>query len=284
MKIGFIGTGVMGQSMARHLGERLFIYNRTKEKAQSLLANGAIWCNSPQEVVEKADIIFTMLGYPQDVENVYLGATGLITNGRPGQILVDCTTSSPELAVKLFEAGHVKDIHVLDAPVSGGDIGAQNAMLSIMVGGREEVFNQVKPLFERMGTSIAYFGDAGSGQHTKMANQIAIASNMIGVAESLYYAQSAGLDVERVLATITKGAAGSWSLSNLAPRMLTDDYQPGFYTHHFLKDMKIALDESQKMNIELPGLSLAYEIYESLSSELKNTTGTQVIYQIYNNH
>lgn len=281
MKIGFIGTGVMGRSMASHLNETLYIYNRTKEKAQSLIEAGAVWCESPKAVAEQADIVFTILGYPVDVEETYLGENGLITNGSCGQIFIDCTTSSPELAKQLFEAGQTKGIEVLDAPVSGGDIGAKNATLSIMVGGNETTFDQVYPLFERIGASISYFGAAGSGQHTKMANQIAIASNMLGVAESLYYAKSAGLDVERVLETISKGAAGSWSLSNLAPRMLVDDFAPGFYTHHFLKDMKIALEEAEKMNIQLPGLALAYELYDRLSDELKQTTGTQIIYKKY---
>ncbi|MCE4956450.1 NAD(P)-dependent oxidoreductase [Macrococcoides caseolyticum] len=281
MKIGFIGTGVMGQSMAMHLGEELFIHNRTKAKAQTLIDNGALWCESPKEVVQSADVIFTMLGYPHDVEAIYLGENGLITHGRAGQILIDCTTSRPELAKRIFEAGQRKSIEVLDAPVSGGDIGAKNATLSIMVGGNETTFTKMLPLFERIGQSITYFGQAGSGQHTKMANQIAIATNMIGVAESLYYAKSAGLDVERVLKTITGGAAGSWSLSNLAPRMLKEDYAPGFYTHHFLKDMGIAINECKKMNIQLPGLQLAYELYESLSQDMKQTTGTQVIYKMY---
>ncbi|WP_414049056.1 NAD(P)-dependent oxidoreductase [Macrococcus animalis] len=281
MKIGFIGTGVMGSSMAMHLDEELYVYNRTKEKAQSLIDNGAVWCDSPKYVAELADIIFTIVGYPTDVEATYLGEEGLLTNGRAGQILIDCTTSSPELAERLFEAGQAKGIEVLDAPVSGGDVGAKNATLSIMVGGNESTFNKVKPLFERIGSSVAYFGSAGSGQHTKMANQIAIASNMLGVAESLYYAKSAGLNVEKVLETIAKGAAGSWSLSNLAPRMLKEDFGPGFYTHHFLKDMKIALDEAEKMNIQLPGLSLAYELYDTLSDDIKQLTGTQVIYKMY---
>lgn len=282
MKIGFIGTGVMGRSMARHLGETLYVYNRTKEKAQSLIDAGAVWCESPQEVAASADVVFTIVGYPADVEATYLGEQGLITNGRPGQIFIDCTTSSPELARRLYDAAQAKGIEVLDAPVSGGDVGAKNATLSIMVGGQEETFNMMKPLFERIGASVAYFGPAGSGQHTKMANQIAIASNMLGVAESLYYAKSAGLDVERVLETISKGAAGSWSLSKLAPRMLKEDFAPGFYTHHFLKDMKIALNEAEKMNIQLPGLSLAYELYDTLSEEVKQSTGTQVIYKMYN--
>ncbi|MGK0575720.1 NAD(P)-dependent oxidoreductase [Macrococcus capreoli] len=284
MNIGFIGTGVMGSSMAAHIGESLFVYNRTKDKATQLINKGAVWCETPKAVVASADIVFTMLGYPDDVERIYLGEDGLITHGQSGQILVDCTTSSPELAMRLYEAGQTKGIEVLDAPVSGGDVGAKNGTLSVMVGGNESAFKQVKPLLERFGASISYFGPAGSGQHTKMANQIAIASNMLGVAESLYYAKSAGLDVEKVLETIAKGAAGSWSLSNLAPRMLKGDYGPGFYTHHFLKDMKIALSEAEKMKIKLPGLNLAYQLYDALSDELKQSTGTHIIYEKYTSH
>ncbi|MGK0554975.1 NAD(P)-dependent oxidoreductase [Macrococcus capreoli] len=284
MNIGFIGTGVMGSSMAAHIGESLFVYNRTKDKATQLINDGAVWCETPKAVVASADIVFTMLGYPDDVERIYLGEDGLITHGQSGQILVDCTTSSPELAMRLYEVGQTKSIEVLDAPVSGGDVGAKNGTLSVMVGGNESAFKQVKPLLERFGASISYFGPAGSGQHTKMANQIAIASNMLGVAESLYYAKSAGLDVEKVLETIAKGAAGSWSLSNLAPRMLKGDYAPGFYTHHFLKDMKIALSEAEKMKIKLPGLNLAYQLYDALSDELKQSTGTHIIYEKYTSY
>ncbi|QCT73907.1 NAD(P)-dependent oxidoreductase [Macrococcoides canis] len=281
MKIGFIGTGVMGKSMATHLGETLFIYNRTKEKALPLIEQGHIWCDTPAEVVAQSDIIFTMLGYPIDVEAIYLGPEGLISNGTQDQIFIDCTTSSPELAQKINQEASNKGIYVLDAPVSGGDIGARNGTLSVMVGGDEAILDRVKPLIDKFSSSVTYFGEAGSGQHTKMANQIAIATNMIGVAESLYYAHKAGLDVEKVLETISKGAAGSWSLSNLAPRILKEDYAPGFYTHHFLKDMSIALEETKKLGIELPGLELSYKLYSSLSDELKESTGTHAIYQYY---
>ncbi|KAA1039665.1 NAD(P)-dependent oxidoreductase [Macrococcus equipercicus] len=282
MNIGFIGTGVMGRSMAGHLkGHSLFVYNRTKEKAESLLTEGAVWCDSPQEVAAACDIIFTMLGYPHDVEAMYLGETGLIHHGRAGQILIDCTTSSPELAGKIAREAEDAGIAVIDAPVSGGDVGAKKGTLSVMVGGDEQAFLKVKNIIDMFSSSVQYFGPAGSGQHTKMANQIAIASGMIGVAESLYYAEQAGLDIERVLETISKGAAGSWSLSNLAPRMLNGDYQPGFYTHHFLKDMKIALDEAAKLNIQLPGLELAYQLYDELTQEQKQTTGTHIIFEKY---
>ncbi|UBH13304.1 NAD(P)-dependent oxidoreductase [Macrococcus armenti] len=281
MKIGFIGTGVMGSSMASHIGGTQYIYNRTKQKAETLIRDGHIWCETPGEVARSADVVFTMLGYPIDVEAIYLGPDGLLENGTPGQIYIDCTTSSPELAQKIYNAAKVKDIDVLDAPVSGGDIGAKNGTLSVMVGGEEAVLKKVLPLLEKFSSSVTYFGAAGSGQHTKMANQIAIATNMIGMAESLYYAHHAGLDVEKVLETISKGAAGSWSLSNLAPRILDGNYEPGFYTHHFLKDMKIALDEAEKMGITLPGLALSYKLYNTLSTDIKETTGTHAIYQYY---
>lgn len=281
MKVGFIGTGVMGSSMASHIQGELFVYNRTKKKAQGLINQGATWCDSPKIVAQSSDIVITMLGYPDDVYETYLGEESLIKGAKPGQIFIDCTTSSPELADEIYEAFKEKDISVLDAPVSGGDVGAKNGTLSIMVGGDEAAYEKVLPILEMFGQKIQYFGKAGSGQHTKMANQIAIASGVIGVAESLYYAKSAGLDVERVLETISQGAAGSWSLSNLAPRMLKGDYQPGFYTHHFLKDMGIALMEAEKMGIQLPGLALAYQIYDDLSDELKNSTGTHIIYQSY---
>ncbi|TDM15669.1 NAD(P)-dependent oxidoreductase [Macrococcus bovicus] len=283
MKIGFIGTGVMGASMAGYLTGDLYVYNRTKHKARGLLDKGAIWCDSPAALVQEVDIVFTMLGYPDDVREMYLGETGLIANGKSGQIMIDCTTSSPELAARIAEEALEKGIAILDAPVSGGDIGAKNGTLSTMVGGDAAAFLTVEPLLQAFSSSVSYFGLAGSGQHTKMANQIAIASGMIGVAESLHYAKSAGLDVERVLETIAKGAAGSWSLSNLAPRMLSGDFKPGFYTHHFLKDMKIALQEAEKMEIKLPGLALAYSLYEALSDDEKMEDGTHTIIHYYEN-
>ncbi|ULG71227.1 NAD(P)-dependent oxidoreductase [Macrococcus brunensis] len=281
MKIGFIGTGVMGASMAGYLEGDLYVHNRTKHKAQGLLDNGAFWCDSPASLVKEADLLFTMLGYPDDVREMYLGETGLIANGKSGQIMIDCTTSSPELAAQIAEEARAKGIIVLDAPVSGGDVGAKNGTLSTMVGGDADAFLTVEPILQSFSASVSYFGPAGSGQHTKMVNQIAIASGMIGVAESLYYAKSAGLDVERVLETISKGAAGSWSLSNLAPRMLSGDFKPGFYTHHFLKDMKIALEEAAKMNIKLPGLVLVYSLYQELSEGEKTSDGTHTIIHYY---
>ncbi|WP_210366331.1 NAD(P)-dependent oxidoreductase [Bacillus sp. REN3] len=282
--IGFIGTGVMGQSMAQHFldaGYQLTVYTRTKSKAQQLLDNGAVWSASVRQVAEKADVIFTIVGYPSDVEEVYLGKEGLIENGKKGSYVIDMTTSTPSLAKKIYLEAKEKEIAALDAPVSGGDIGAREARLAIMVGGEREAFLHVEPLLNILGTNIVYQGEAGAGQHTKMANQIAIASNMIGVCEAVIYAEKAGLDPEEVLKTITTGAAGSWSLSNLAPRMINGDYEPGFYIKHFIKDMKIALDEAKKMEMEVPGLSLAFSMYEKLAERGEENSGTQALYKYW---
>ncbi len=282
--IGFIGTGVMGKSMASHLvkaGFPVYVYTRTKEKAEELLAQGAKWASSPKEIAAGANIVFTIVGYPKDVEEVYLGENGLIPNGKAGSFFIDMTTSSPTLAMRIYQEAKKAGIHALDAPVSGGDIGAQEARLSIMVGGEMADFDYVYPLLEKLGTNIAYQGKAGSGQHTKMCNQIAIASNMIGVAEAIVYAEKAGLDPETVLKSITKGAAGSWSLSNLAPRMLKQDFAPGFYIKHFIKDMKIAIDEAALMGMDAPGLQLAKSLYDQLAEKGEENSGTQVIYKYW---
>lgn len=282
--VGFIGLGVMGESMASHLlqkGYPMYVYTRTKEKAANLMNNGAIWCSSPKEIAEHANFVFTIIGTPKDVEEVYLDENGLITNGREGSYFIDMTTSSPSLARKLFEEGKKKGIHILDAPVSGGDIGAKEARLAIMVGGEKEDYNSVLPLLEHMGKNIAYFGKAGSGQHTKMANQIAIAPTMIGVCESLVYAKKAGLDVQNVVDLISTGAAASFSLSAYAPRILKEDYTPGFFIKHFIKDMTIALNEAEKMGIHLPGLSLAKDMYEKLARLGEENSGTQALYKYY---
>lgn len=283
-RIGFIGTGVMGKSMAGHLlnaGYPLVVYSRTKEKAADLLAQGAEWAATPMEVAQKANVVFTMVGYPADVEEVYLSDSGLIPNGTSGSYFIDMTTSSPSLAMKIYLAAKEKGIHVLDAPVSGGDIGAREAKLSIMAGGDREAFQDVLPLLERLGTKIVYQGNAGAGQHTKMSNQIAIASNMIGVCEAIIYAQRAGLNPETVLESITTGAAGSWSLSNLAPRMLQGNFEPGFYIKHFIKDMKIALDEAELMGMDVPGLALAKSLYEKLAEQGEENSGTQALYKYW---
>lgn len=284
--IGFVGTGVMGKSMAGHLlaaGYPLVVFTRTKEKADELVEKGAIWAVSPKEVAEKANVIFTIVGYPTDVEEVYLGKEGLVENGKAGSFFIDMTTSTPSLALKITEESKKKGIYAFDAPVSGGDIGAKEARLAIMVGGDVERFDDIKPLLLKLGTNVVYQGKAGSGQHTKMCNQIAIASNMMGVCEAVIYAEKAGLNPEDVLKSISSGAAGSWSLSNLAPRMLAGNFEPGFYIKHFIKDLKIALDEAEKMKLVLPGLSLAKSLYDQLANRGEENSGTQALYKYWDN-
>lgn len=283
--VGFIGTGVMGKSMAGHLlkaGYPLVVYTRTKEKASDLLESGAEWAKTPMEVAQKANVIITIVGYPADVEEVYLGENGIITNGKENTYVIDMTTSTPTLAKRLSEEAAQKGIQALDAPVSGGDIGAKEAKLSIMVGGDREAFLAVEPIFNLLGTNIVYQGKAGSGQHTKMCNQIAIASNMIGVCEAVVYAEKAGLDPKTVLQSISSGAAGSWSLSNLAPRMIDGNFEPGFYIKHFIKDMNIALQEAEAMGMLTPGLSLAKKMYAQLAEEGEENSGTQALYKYWN--
>ncbi len=278
--IGFIGLGIMGKSMAGHIlraGYPLVVYNRTKKKADELVARGAKWADSPAEVAAQSDIVLTIVGFPEDVEEVYLGKKGLFTRGKAGSVYIDLTTSSPTLAQKLAEIGMEKGIHVLDAPVSGGDIGAKNATLAIMVGGEKAAYEKVLPILQLLGKKITYMGPAGAGQHTKMANQIAIATNMIGVCESLVYAKKAGLDVQKVFDTISTGAAKSFSLSSYGPRIIKGDYSPGFFIKHFIKDMRIALNEAEKMGIEFPGLALAKEMYEKLAKEGEENSGTQAL-------
>lgn len=283
-KIGFIGTGVMGASIVKHLlkaGNEVTIYTRTKSKAEPLMDLGAIWASTPAEASKNKDIVFTMVGYPSDVKEVYEGEQGIFSSVSKGTIVIDMTTSEPTLAKELFEKAKQYEVHSLDAPVSGGDIGAQNGTLSIMVGGDPDIFNQAKPVLETFGANIVYQGGAGAGQHTKMCNQIVIASGMIGVCESLAYGIKAGLNMEDVLKSISSGAAGSWSLSNLAPRMIKGDFEPGFYIKHFMKDMKIALDEAEKMNLQLPGLQLAKTMYAELIEQGYGENGTQALYQYY---
>ncbi|MBC1938603.1 NAD(P)-dependent oxidoreductase [Listeria welshimeri] len=283
-KIGFVGTGVMGSSMASHLleaGYDVFIYTRTKSKAEELLTKGAKWIDTPQALAKKVDVLISMVGYPKDVEELYLGQNGFLKNLSAGAVAIDMTTSSPVLAKKIAEAFREKGIGALDAPVSGGDIGAKNGTLAIMVGGAEDVFLKVKPIFEILGSSVILQGDAGAGQHTKMVNQIAIASNMIGVTEAIIYAEAAGLNPARVLESISGGAAGSWSLSNLIPRVLQDDFSPGFFIKHFIKDMGIALSEAKQMGLELPGLSLAEKMYQTLADQGLSEEGTQALIKYY---
>ena len=282
--IGFIGLGVMGKSMVSHLirgGYRAHVYNRTKSKADDLLKIGAIWQDSPAEIAKTADVIITIVGYPADVEEVYFSDNGILNSAQKGSVVIDMTTSSPDLAVKIYDAAKTKGVNALDAPVSGGDIGARDGKLSIMVGGDKETFEKVKPLFELMGENIVFQGKAGSGQHCKMANQIAIASNVMGVCESIRYAEKAGLDPSVVLQSIAAGAAASWSLSNLAPRMLKGDFEPGFYIKHFIKDMGIALQSAENIGLEASGLALAKSLYDKLAAEGKEDLGTQALYMNY---
>jgi 3-hydroxyisobutyrate dehydrogenase len=282
--IGFIGLGVMGKSMARNLlneGFNLLIYTRTKEKATDLVEMGAKWVDSPRYVAQKANTVITMVGYPSDVEEIYLGEEGLINHCNKNTYLIDMTTSTPTLAKRIFEVANEKGLHALDAPVSGGDIGAREGKLAIMVGGNPQAFEACSPVFEALGKNIVYQGEAGSGQHTKMCNQIAIASNMVGICEAIVYAEKAGLNPGTVLQSISTGAAGSWSLSNLAPRILKGDFAPGFYIKHFIKDMKIALEEAENLGIEVPGLSLAKKMYEQLAEKGEENSGTQALYKYW---
>jgi 3-hydroxyisobutyrate dehydrogenase-like beta-hydroxyacid dehydrogenase len=285
-KVGFIGTGVMGKSMARHLlkaGYLVSIYTRTKEKAADLLEDGAVWRDNPVVLAAEADLIVTMVGYPRDVEEIYFGDQGLLNHARPGTYLIDMTTSTPTLAKRIYEEAKKKEMYALDAPVSGGDIGAREAALTIMTGGDETAFNACLPLFQILGKNVILQGGAGAGQHTKMCNQIAIASNMIGVAEAVVYAEKAGLKPELVLQSISAGAAGSWSLNNLAPRMINGNFEPGFYIKHFIKDMGIALEEAKAMEMEVPGLELAKKLYDSLAAAGEEDSGTQALYKHYAN-
>jgi len=282
--LGFIGTGVMGKSMAGNLlkaGYRILVYNRTKSKAQDLINQGAVWKDTVLEVASEANVIITMVGYPKDVEEVYVEPEGIIKNAKKGTYIIDMTTSSPMLAKKIYNEAKTRGLYALDAPVSGGDIGAREARLSIMVGGDLEAFEAVKPIFEAMGKNIVLQGGAGAGQYTKMCNQIAIASGMIGVCEAMAYAKKAGLDPTTVLKSIESGAAGSWSLSNLAPRMIKGDFAPGFYVKHFMKDMRIALESAKEMGLEAPGLELALSLYEKLAAEGEENSGTQALFKLY---
>lgn len=283
-KIGFVGIGVMGESMASHLlkaGYEIFVYTRTKSKAEALLANGAHWEEEPIQLAAKVDVLISMVGYPKDVEELYLGDNGFLNHLKAGSIAIDMTTSSPSLAREIAEKGKENGIGVLDAPVSGGDIGAKNGTLAIMVGGEETIFQEVKPIFDILGSSIILQGAAGSGQHTKMVNQIAIASNMIGVTEAIIYAETVGLDPARVLTSISGGAAGSWSLTNLIPRVLAEDFSPGFFIKHFIKDMGIAISEAKQMGLELPGLILAEKMYQTLADRGLSEEGTQALIKFY---
>jgi 3-hydroxyisobutyrate dehydrogenase len=279
-RVGWIGTGVMGKSMCGHLvsaGYSATVFNRSKEKLKLLLELGAKAAGSPKEVAQNSDVVFSIVGYPADVREVILGTEGALTGAKEGAVLVEMTTSEPALAVEIAERAKQAGVEALDAPVSGGDIGAREARLSIMVGGDRAVFERIKPLFELMGKTIVYQGEAGAGQHAKTVNQILIASNMVGVCEAMLYGFKAGLDLKTVLQSVSTGAAGSWGLSNLAPKMISGDFAPGFYVEHFLKDMGIALAESKRMGLALPGLALAEQLYRAVAAQGHARDGTQAL-------
>jgi len=282
-RIGWIGTGVMGLSMCGHLinaGHRLTVFNRTRDKAGPLLEKGASWAGTPKAVAQASEIVFTMVGFPYDVREVVLGEAGVMAGANSGDTLVDMTTSSPDLACTIHESALAKGVNSLDAPVSGGDIGAREATLAIMVGGERKVFDAVLPLFEIMGKTISLMGAAGAGQHTKMTNQILIAGTMIGVVESLLYASRAGMDAHQVIDVIGKGAASSWSINTLGRRIADGDFDPGFYIKHFVKDMGIALEEARRMRLSLPGLALVHQFYVAAMAMGWENLGTQGLYQV----
>lgn len=253
------------------------VYSRTQSKAQALIEKGAKWAATPKAVAEQSDVIFSIVGFPSDVREVMLGSDGALAGSKAGNILVDMTTSEPSLAVEIEQAAKAKGVHSVDAPVSGGDIGAKNAALSIMIGGDKEVVEALQPCFAAMGKTIVHQGPAGCGQHTKMANQILIATNMIGVCESLLYGYKAGLDLETMLKSVGPGAAGSWSLSNLGPRMMVNNFDPGFFVEHFIKDMGIALAEAKRMGLSLPGLALGEQLYLSVKAKGWGRNGTHAL-------
>ncbi len=280
MNIGWIGTGVMGRSMAGHLqtvGHKLFVFNRTQNKAQDLLDNGAQWCSSPAEAAGNAEIVFSIVGFPYDVETTYLGESGVLSKNASCRIVVDMTTSEPGLAKKIASIAAERGISSLDAPVSGGDVGAKNGTLAIMAGGAKQTYDAVLPLFELMGKNIAYMGEAGAGQHTKMCNQILVAGSMISVCESLLYAAKAGLNQQAVIDIVSKGAAASWTISHLGPRIVNGNYDPGFYVEHFIKDMGIALKEAAAMKLSLPGLAVVHQLYIALQAQGHGRSGTQAL-------
>jgi len=279
-RLGWIGTGVMGAAMCRHLLARGFsttVHNRTRAKAEPLVAAGARWADSPRAVAEASDVVFTMVGFPSEVRAVYFGDGGVLAGARAGAILVDASTSEPALAVEIARAAEARGTLAIDAPVSGGDVGAREARLSIMIGGDPSAVEQLHPIWDALGKTFVRQGGPGAGQHTKMVNQVLIASGMIGVCEALLYGHRAGLDLERVLSSVASGAAGSWSLANYGPRILRGDFAPGFFVEHFLKDMAIALAESRRMGLALPGLALAEQLYRSVAAIGHARSGTHAL-------
>jgi 3-hydroxyisobutyrate dehydrogenase len=280
LRVGWIGTGVMGSSMCGHVldaGHAVTVYNRTRERAEPLLERGAVWADSPAEVAAASDGVFSIVGYPADVREVILGEQGVLEGAATGSVVVDMTTSDPSLAVEVHAAARGRGVDAIDAPVSGGDVGARNATLSIMVGGDEQAIERVRPILEVLGKTIVHQGGPGAGQHTKMVNQVLIATGMIGVCEALLYGYRAGLDLETVLESVAGGAAGSWSLTNYGPRMLAGDFAPGFVVDHFVKDMGIALAEAKKAQLSLPGLALAEQLYVALQAQGHGRKGTHAL-------
>ncbi|MFD1417763.1 NAD(P)-dependent oxidoreductase [Companilactobacillus keshanensis] len=285
-KIGFIGTGVMGSGIINNLLKKnyqVYIYTRTESKAEPLIKKGAKWFNSPKDVVENTDIIFSMVGFPKDVEDVYFNSEkGVFKDLKSGQIIVDMTTSTPTLAKKIGEKAEKIGALALDAPVSGGDVGARDGKLTIMVGGSKKAFEELKPIFDIIGKSNHYFGSYGAGQNAKMANQIMIAGTMTGMTEMLVYAKAAGLDLPSIIETVSGGSGDNWSLENYAPRILDGDFKPGFFSKHFLKDLRIAIDESEKMKLDLPATQQAKKLYEQLvDKENLGNDGTQALVKLW---
>jgi len=282
--VGFVGLGIMGQSMAGHIlkaGHALHVFNRTRPRAEAIVARGAVWHDSVGAMAAASDLVISMVGYPADVEEIYFAAGGIIESARPGTVLVDMTTSSPDLAKKIAATAQQRGLMALDAPVSGGDIGAREAKLSIMVGGDAAVFEKAKPILKLMGSNVVLQGGSGAGQHSKMCNQIVIAATMLGVCEGLAYAKRSGLNPQTVLQSIGAGAAGSVALNVLGPRILKNDFAPGFFIEHFVKDMGIALSEARRMDLDLPGLALALQIYEQLVELGYARNGTQALFKHY---
>lgn len=280
-KVGWIGTGVMGASMAGHLqaaGHTLFLHNRSSERAQPLLEKGAHWCESPAEVGASAEIVFSIVGHPEDVRQVYLGESGVLGPDARCHTVVDMTSSLPSLAKEIADVCESRNIGCLDAPVSGGDVGARQGTLVIMVGGKRETFERTLPFFEVMGKTISYFGEAGSGQNAKVCNQIVVSGTMAGMCEALVYASRQGLDEQQVIDVVGQGAAGSWAINNLGPRIVKGDFAPGFFVEHFIKDMDIALKEARAIDLSLPGLALVHQLYVALKAQGHGRSGTQALY------
>ncbi len=280
-RIGWIGTGIMGRPMCGHIlsgGYRTSIYNRTKSKAEELINKGAVWCTSPEEAAKNSDIIFTILGYPEDVREVYFGKEGIFTSLKSGTVLVDMTTTEPSLSIEIYNKAKDKGVYAVDAPVSGGDVGAINAKLSIMVGGDEEIVSSIIPLLKLLGHQIVYEGGPGAGQHTKVCNQITVGGVMTGICEALLYSYKAGLDPDTMIKTVCAGAASTWLMENLGPRIIDNDFKPGFFVEHFIKDLGIAIAECKRMNLDLPGLKLSMELYEKTRDLGYGKLGTQALF------